>query len=146
MFAVCCGVPFLVGLTMSDEQREQLARDSAVREESANRRRVEAAAERVESERQQENEQDFKGLVLLKNTLRGGNDDFGCTITGTIVNRRRKKVDYVQISVSLYDSNGRHVGTALDNTLGLESGTSWRFTARGVERFATFKVNEIQGY
>jgi hypothetical protein len=124
------------------------------REEEAAARAKEAARKRAEEAKRREeqaNEYEKNGLVLLKDTLRGEGTDHGHglvtgKITGEVVNRRNRKLSYVQVTVSLYDDSGVQVGSALANVNGLEAGGKWKFEAVTAVRFAKFKVSDLTGF
>jgi hypothetical protein len=119
------------------------------------RRKAEAAAaaerareaEAAEKRRRAEEEHDSNGLVLLRKTVEGKTNEFGGEITGTVVNRRGRKLRYAQIKFILYDSSGAQVGTALANINDLEAGARWNFkaTSFGV-KFTSYKFSELSGF
>jgi hypothetical protein len=92
------------------------------------------------------NEIESDGLVLLVDSVRGWNEEHGGYVTGTVENRRRRKAGYVQISFNLYDRSGAQIGSAFDNVTGLEPGGRWKFKALAIEKFATYKFSELEGY
>lgn len=115
-----------------------------IADEAEKERKASAA---LEAARKAEEEIEVRGLVLLRKTVAGSRDKFGGEITGIVVNRRRRKVDYAQISFNLYDDNGNQVGTALANITNLKPGGRWKFTARGFgKEFATYKFAELTGF
>jgi hypothetical protein len=119
------------------ELRERLSEHLKVREEAA------AAA----AARKAEEEYDNKGLVLLKKTLKGTRGQFGGEITGTVVNRRSRKLRYAQITFNLYDESGARVGSAVANINDLEPGSRWNFKASTLGTdYVTFKFSELSGF
>ena len=102
------------------------------------------AAATIEKPEPPANEIEADGLVLLADTIIAQPDDFGGTITGIVVNRRRKKVDYAHISFNLYDRSGAQVGSAFDLVPNLEAGGRWRFKALCTSRFSTWKFSELK--
>lgn len=123
------------------EQMKKLAVAAADREADAERKlKAEAAGD---DRRKAEEELDSGGLVLLRKTVKANNDE----ITGEIVNRRKRKLGYAQISFNLYDASGAQVGTALANINGLEPGGKWKFKATtfGTD-FTTYKFSELSGF
>ena len=92
-------------------------------------------------------EHDSDGLVLLKKSVNGKQTQFGIEITGTVVNRRTRKLSYAQITFNVYDKSGAQVGSALANINGLEPGGRWNFKAVGLEeKGATYKFSELSGF
>src|SRR5207248_8193500 len=101
----------------------------------------------AEAARKAEEEYDANGLVLLRKTVEGTTGRFGGKITGTVVNRRNRKLKYVQISFILYDESGAQVGTALANVNDLEPGGRWNFEATSFgKNFRTYKFSELSGF
>ena len=136
-------------------ERDRIARADAViaaeAERERNARAVEATRERAavmaaEAARKAEEEYDLNGLVLLRKTVKGTRGQFGGAITGQVVNRRNRKLSYVQITFLLYDESGAQVGNALANINGLEAGGTWKFNAStfGTD-FSSYKFNELTG-
>lgn len=71
-------------------------------------------------------------------------DDFSTKITGKITNNTDKTYSYVQVTFSLYDSEGALLGTALANVNNLEGGGVWKFEAVGFEQnVASYKLTDI---
>lgn len=125
---------------VAEREAKQESRERIAREE-ARRKSEKAAAARAEYE------YDRDGLVLLKKTVRGISGLYAAKITGTIENRRLRKLSYVEISYHLYDESDALVGTARANITGLEPGTKWKFEAVSVKKdFETFKLNELRGF
>lgn len=102
----------------------------------------------AERERQQaENEYEQDGLVLLNDSLKMSGEGVGRAITGIVINRRKNKLTYAQITFNLYDASGDQVGSASANVNGLEPGGRWKFQAATFgQGFAKSKVSEITGY
>ena len=74
---------------------------------------------------------------------------YTATVTGKITNNSSSTLDYVQITISLYDSAGNVVGTAIDNQLNLGAGETWNFSAMGMSsttRPVSFKVTDVTYY
>jgi hypothetical protein len=104
-------------------------------------------AEETARKKKAEEEYEDNGLVLLRKTLKGTSDGFSASITGTVVNRRKNKLAYAQITFNLYDDDGAQVGTAIANVNGLEPGGSWKFKAIGIPaKYSTYKINELSGF
>jgi hypothetical protein len=123
-----------------EEERLALAEQAAAADEADR-----AAAD--EAARAAEHETDVDGLVLLKDTVEGRQTEFGGEITGTVVNRRNRKLGYVQITFNLYDESGAQVGSALANINGLEPDGRWNFEANSFgKKFSTYKFSELSGF
>lgn len=106
--------------------------------------RARAAAEAA---RKAEEEYDVGGLVLLRKTVTGKYDEFAFYVTGTVVNRRSRKLRYAQITFNIYDASGAQVGSALANINGLEPGGQWNFKAVAlVGNGRSYKVAELSGF
>ncbi len=74
---------------------------------------------------------------------------YTATVTGKITNNSSSTLDYVQITISLYDSAGNVVGTAIDNQLNLGAGETWNFSAMGMSsttRPVSYKVTDVTYY
>jgi hypothetical protein len=145
--------------------RDFIAASSAISDmsmEAANQADVKAAEEKLadalamrqsmaeaaaEAARRAQEEYDVGGLVLLLNSVQGMRGEFGGEIRGTVINRRDRKLSYVQITFILYDSSGAQVGNALDNIIDLEAGATWRFRAStfGTD-FSIYKFSELSGF
>jgi hypothetical protein len=68
-------------------------------------------------------------------------------VTGTVRNSGTKTYGYVQVSINLYDSSGRQVGSTMANVNNLEPGKSWDFEAIITEdKAAEFKVMDVTGF
>ena len=73
--------------------------------------------------------------------------DYGTYIVGTIKNNSGMEKGYMEVTFTLYDTNGNNIGTALDNTNNLKDGGTWKFEAMVLEDdVASFELNEITGY
>lgn len=118
------------------------AKPRVKKEEAEKRRKAEA-----EAARKAEEEYDANGLVLLVKTVKSVRGQFGGEVTGTVINRRPRKLSYAQITFNLYDESGARVGTALANINGLEPGERWNFKATtfGTD-FASCKFSELSGF
>ena len=74
---------------------------------------------------------------------------YTATVTGKITNNSSSTLDYVQITISFYDSAGNVVGTAIDNQLNLGAGETWNFSAMGMSsttRPVSCKVTDVTYY
>ncbi len=74
---------------------------------------------------------------------------YTATVTGKITNNSSSTLDYVQITISLYDGAGNVVGTAIDNQLNLRPGETWSFSAMGISsttRPVSCKVTDVTYY
>lgn len=126
----------------------------AQKHQAAEKRRLTAAAKLeqrrradAEATRKAKEEYEQNGLVLLRQTVKAKTGQFGGEITGTVVNRRKKKLAYAQITFNLYDNSGAQVGSAMANINGLESGGRWKFKASSIgTHFSKYKINELTGF
>lgn len=127
------------------KEEERIAAEKR-REERATAKAVTPKEEKPKVE-SNPNEIDKNGLVLLWDTVEGKQGNFGGEISGTIVNRRGRKLSYAQVSFNLYDTSGAQVGSAFANINGLEPGSRWNFKASSLGKdFKTFKLNEMSGF
>lgn len=76
-----------------------------------------------------ENEINRGGLVLLKDTLNSSQNEFSIEITGTVINRRPRRLAYAEINFNIYDASGAQIGSAMANINGLEPDGRWNFRA-----------------
>lgn len=68
-------------------------------------------------------------------------------VTGKIKNNKSKNYSYVQVEISLYDSDGNQVGSTLDNMNNLEAGATWKFKALVTENNASqYKIVNVTGF
>ena len=139
--------PFAGCQTVQDLER-RVAEQDTEKYAAEVRRKEEAARQRAEAARlKAEEEYDNNGLVFLRKTTNGTSGQFGGEVTGTVVNRRAKKLRYVQITFILYDASGAQVGTALANINDLEPGARWNFKATSFgTKFDTYKFSELSGF
>lgn len=99
-------------------------------------------AQAVQTDAPKETEKEKEDLEV--SDLNMTTDDFSTTITGKITNNTDKTYSYVQVTFSLYDSEGALLGTALANVNNLEGGGVWKFEAVGFEPdVASYKLTEI---
>lgn len=128
----------------AERERQRIAQQKAVEAEAARKAATDAAAEAA---RRAEEEYEQNGLVLLRKTVQGRQGQFDGEITGTVINRRTRKLNYAQITFNLYDQSGAQVGSAVANINGLEPGGKWNFKATtfGTD-FSTYKINELSGF
>jgi len=90
---------------------------------------------------------DADGLVLLKSSIKCTGTDLGGEITGTVINRRGRKLSYVQISFNIYDASGGQVGSAHANVNGREPDRRWNFKAHYFGgAFKSYKFDELSGF
>ncbi len=126
------------------QAEEEAARKARRKAEVERKRRAQAEEEAA---RKAEEEYDANGLVLMRKSVQGKVGELGGEITGIVVNRRSRKLDYAQITFNLYDESGAQVGSAIGNINGLEPGGTWKFkaTSLGV-RFVKYKFSELSGF
>jgi len=105
-------------------------------------------AKKAEEARKAEDEYDSNGLVLLWKTVKAVETQFlGMEITGTVINRRSKTLNYAQINFSIFDESGAQVGSALANINGLEPGARWNFKAQSFNKNGEkFKLSQLSGF
>ncbi|MBE6531579.1 MAG: hypothetical protein E7679_05810 [Ruminococcaceae bacterium] len=76
---------------------------------------------------------DDKVSTVITSTSVTENDGiYTATVTGKITNNSSKKLNCVQIIISLYDSEYNVIGTAIDKQLILGAGETWIFSAEGI--------------
>jgi len=76
-----------------------------------------------------------------------GSDEYTKWVEGTVVNNSSRTYGYVQVEISLYDSSGNQVGSAMDNTNNLGPGETWKFKALILEDDATkYRVVDVSGF
>ncbi|WP_457631657.1 FxLYD domain-containing protein [Oceanithermus sp.] len=74
-------------------------------------------------------------------------DQYTRYVVGKIRNNTGRKLNFVQVEISLYDDEGNVVGTTFDNVANLEPGQVWKFKAIILEDSATrFKVSDISWF
>lgn len=137
---------------VQNQQRMERERQVAMAKAEETRRVAEADQQRreraaAEAARKAEEEHENNGLVLLRKTVEGKTGQFGGEITGSVVNRRKNKLRYVQITFNLYDKSGAQVGSAVANVNGLEPDGTWKFKATSFGKdFSTYKFDELTGF
>jgi hypothetical protein len=68
-------------------------------------------------------------------------------IVGTVKNQSSKEYSYVQISLSLYDTDGAVIGTAFDNVGGIDPYGTWKFKALCLEDVVkTARFKDLTGW
>lgn len=96
---------------------------------------------------QNQEPQEVKKEDLEVSDLEMTTDSISTKITGKLTNNTDKTYSYVQVTFSLYDSEGALLGTALANVTNLEGGGVWKFEAIGVEtNVASYKLTDITKY
>ena len=99
-----------------------------------------------EGARKAEEEYDSDGIVLLRKSVSGTQNQIGLEVTGTVVNRRTRALSYAQITFNVYDDSGAQVGSALANINGLEPGGRWNFKAVSFTKGTTYKFSKLTGF
>ena len=136
--------------TQKEIKAEQLAKQQQLRREKAEAERKRKAEDQAAAEaaRKEREEWESNGLILLRLTLKGAVGEYGnAKITGTIINRTGRTLNYAQITFNLYDKSGAQVGSAVANVNGLESNGRWKFEAIALtDDFATYKPSEMTGF
>lgn len=86
-------------------------------------------------------------LLLSSWNWKPGSRSSPAYITGEIVNTTLKTFSYVQIICTLFDSQGRQIGSAMDNVNNLGDGQTWSFSALVMEDNAkTYRCSEPTGW
>ena len=71
---------------------------------------------------------EYEGLVIVEHELVEPEDDFGFPeVVGIVENTRDETVDYVEVSVRVYDHDGHMIESWFTNTTDLQAGGTWRF-------------------
>ena len=76
-------------------------------------------------------------------------DGYSYYITGKIINKKGKELDYAQIIFNLYDEEGAQIGTAIDNINGLKEDGVWKFEAMALEdpeKIASWELDSIDAF
>lgn len=76
-------------------------------------------------------------------------DEYLCRIGGVYTNKSGAKLNYVQVSYTLFDADSNQIGTAFANTSSLEDGATWKFEAtgsKGADEVASFKLAEVSAW
>lgn len=126
------------------DQKAEAERQAAKSKAEENR----IAFKKAEEARKAEEEFDSNGLILLWKTVKATETQFlGMEITGTVINRRSKTLNYAQINFSIFDESGGQVGTAFANINGLEPGARWNFKAQSFNKNGEkFKLSKLTGF
>lgn len=74
--------------------------------------------------------------------------DFGSKyIKGILKNDTDDDKGYIQISFTLYDSDGNNIGTAVTNTNNLKAGGTWKFEAMCLEdNVSSYELDNVTGF
>ena len=68
-------------------------------------------------------------------------------ICGTVVNNSNKEINYAQVEISLYDSDGSTIGSTSDTINNLEPGGKWKFNAQVFDdNVASYKIRDISHF
>jgi hypothetical protein len=133
--------------TLADLRERRFAAERQRKADQEAETKRKAAAAEADAARKAEEEFEVNGLVLLRKTLNGVNNQFSMEITGTVVNRRGKTLNYAQITFNIYNESGAQVGSAIANINGLEPGGRWDFKAVGFTTSGTkYKVSKLSGF
>lgn len=76
-------------------------------------------------------------------------DEFGVTISGVFTNQTEEDLSYVQVTYTLFDSEGVQIGSAYANANNLAAGGSWKFEAVGFEPVsdvASYELADVTGF
>jgi hypothetical protein len=131
----------------ADAQMEAQQRSQAIARQKAEVERQQQAFKDAEKQRKAEEEYDADGLILLRKSITARRGQFDGVISGAVINRRTRKLNYAQITFILYDKSGAQVGTAFANITDLEPRATWKFSATtfGTD-FSSYKFSELDGY
>jgi hypothetical protein len=135
----------------ADAEEARKAKTEAARAALKNKMEAARAARKAEAEearaaRKAEEEYDKSGLVFLRKTAEGKAKGATYVITGTVVNRRSRKLGKAYIEFDVYDEGGARIGTARATIKNLAANDPWKFTAvyRG-RNGKTFKISDLGG-
>lgn len=76
-------------------------------------------------------------------------DEYGVTISGVFTNQTEEDLSYVQVTYTLFDSEGAQIGSAYANANNLAAGGSWKFEAIGFEPVsdvASYELADVTGF
>ncbi len=148
-------IKILIPVSSIANTPQQRAADDAARAKEEAEAKAEEAG-RLEAKRKQDEadraalreklekvEYNVDDLVLRKPSLKISDD--GLAITGTITNRRKVKLNRVEVTFEVFDARGKLLGEATAKNTGLPSGGLWPFTARFKGPFASYKIKELSG-
>ena len=72
------------------------------------------------------------------------NDEFALYIEGTVTNNSGRDLEYMQILIPTYDSEGNKVGSALANVNNLGDGETWKFKAMDVSGAVEYDIDKYE--
>ena len=114
------------GLSSSDD--DSTAGDATVTSSSDNATEADTSVDDAS-----ESEEESAEYTVENLSIEGDAYGISVTISGTFTNLTGKDLSYVQLSFSLYDSDGAQIDTAYANTSNLSADGSWKFEAIGAE-------------
>lgn len=86
---------------------------------------------------------------LVEDYISPESNDFSTYIEGKITNNSDKELSYIQVTYSIYDSEGNTIGTCMDNENNLDAHGTWKFKAiclEGVSDISRYELKEITGW
>jgi len=117
-----------------------ISKEEAQRLEAQVQEALKQQADAQEKRRRAEEQYEEDGLVLLRKTENGVNNEFGTTITGTVVNCTGKELKMAMIEYKIYDASDAQIGSAVASINGLEAGGRWNFKALGFKGGSSYKI------
>jgi hypothetical protein len=86
----------------------------------------EAAKDKVEEPKNKDGVEE--GTVgMAADTVEVTETESGVTITGTVINRKDRDLEFIMVVFELYDASGRRIGDARISNNELKAGKSWSF-------------------
>ena len=76
-------------------------------------------------------------------------DEFALYISGKVKNKKGRDLNYVQVIFNLYDKDGAHIGTAIDNINSVKEDGVWKFKAIALENaedVASWELDSIDSF
>ena len=86
---------------------------------------------------------------LVEDHISSESNNFSAYIEGKITNNSNKELSYIQVTYSIYDSEGNTIGTCMDNENNLDAHGTWKFKAiclEGVSDISRYELKEITGW
>jgi hypothetical protein len=120
-----------------------ISKEEAQRLEAQVQEALKQQAIAEEKRRRAEEQYEEDGLVLLRKTVNGVNNEFGTTITGTVVNCTGKELHMAMIEYKIYDASDAQIGSAVASINGLEAGGRWNFKALGFKSGSYYKISKL---
>lgn len=77
---------------------------------------------------------------------KGGNDEYGTTITGKLTNKGGKAFTGLGIRFGIYDAEDNKVGEAFDFLGTLSPNESWKFKATAFKKGEKYRLNQVTSH